>query len=184
MRNAAIARVYAEALLEMAREKGEMDAVLGDLQEIKADLSAAPDLLGWLASPELSMSHKQHLLERITEGARSPLTLRFLLVLVGKRRALVLPSVLEMVDRLRDEEMGRQRGRVVSARPMSEVERLRLEDVVSRAEGATVTLEAESDPSLIAGMVLHLEDKTVDGSLKTRLARLRERLLTAELRKE
>ena len=184
MRYAAIARVYAAALLELARDRGELPAVVEDLDALREALAAEVGLMRLLESPELGLEQKQRILERVTADAASILTLRFLLLLLRKHREPLLGSILEMFGRLRDEQEGRMRGRLISARDLDREEVGRVESALSRSPGREVHLETEADDDLLAGMVLHLADRTVDGSLKTRLRRLRDRLMTAEMGKE
>lgn len=184
MRHAAIARVYAAALLELAVERGEVAAVVADLETLEALWGESPEFRRLLESPELGVTQKQRALERLLAKADSPLTLRFLVALLRRHREPLLGSVLAMFRRLLDEREQRLRGRLVSARALDATERERTEAALSRRLGATVLLETATDEALLAGMVLHLADQTVDGSLRTRLGRLRDQLLTAPLGKE
>lgn len=184
MRYASIAKVYAAALLELAHEKGELAAVAADLLALEDLLRDSADFRRLLESPELGAAKKRRALEQVMAGAASPLTLSFLLVLLRRHREPLLGNVLEMFRRLVDEREGRLRGRLTSARELGDEEKSRIEGALSRATGATVLLDTETDEQLLAGMVMNLADQTVDGSLRTRLGRLRDRLMTAELGKE
>lgn len=184
MRHAAIARVYAAALLELAVEQDQVAAVVADLEGLATLAAESPDFRRLLESPELNAAQKQRALERILAEAASPLTLRFLLTLMRRHREPLLVSILMMFHQLLDEREHRLRGRLVSARVLSAPEKARIEASLSRRTGATVLLETETDEELLAGMVLQLADQTVDGSLRTRLGRMREQLLTAPLGKE
>ena len=184
MRHAAIARVYAAALLELAVERDQVAAVVADIASLDSLWAEQPDFRRLLEAPELSAEHKRHALERLLAEAESPLTLRFLITLVDRHREPLLDSVLAMFGHLLDEREHRLRGRLISARPLAAGEQGRIEATLSRSTGATVLLETTTDEHLLAGMVLHLADQTVDGSLRTRLGSLRDRLLTAPLGKE
>jgi F-type H+-transporting ATPase subunit delta len=184
VRYAAIARVYAAALLELAVEQDQVAAVLADLEGLEALWAESADFRRLLESPELGAAQKQRALERILAEAASPLILRFLLTLMRRHREPLLGNILAMFRRLLDEREQRLRGRLVSARALGPDEKARLEAALSRRTGATVLLETATDAHLLAGMVLHLADQTVDGSLRTRLGRLRAQLLTAPLGKE
>ncbi|MBN2170530.1 MAG: ATP synthase F1 subunit delta [Candidatus Krumholzibacteriota bacterium] len=184
MRHAAIARVYAAALLELARERGEPDALAADLRDLRAALADSPTLRGVLECPEVSGEAKDRILAAVAEGARTELTPRFLRLVVERHREPALLAILEMFEHLRDVEAGRLRGRLRTARPLAEEDRRRLEEALGRSTGREVRLSVETEPDLLAGLVLHLADRMVDGSLRSRLARLRDRLLTAELGRE
>jgi len=184
MRHAAIARIYAAALLELAAERGEADALAEDLGDLRAALAGSPTLRGVLECPEVAEDVKERILAGVAEGPRTELTPRFLRLIVERHREPALLSILEMFEHLRDVEAGRLRGRLRTARALPEEERRRLEEALGRSTGKEVHLSVETEPDLLAGLILHLEDRTVDGSLRSRLARLRSRLLAAELGRE
>ncbi len=118
MRYAAIARVYAAALLELAVEQDQVPAVVADLERLAALWAESPDFKRLLESPELSATQKRRALERILAEAASPLTLRFLLALMRRHREPLLGNILAMFHRLLDEREQRLRGRLVSARAL------------------------------------------------------------------
>jgi F-type H+-transporting ATPase subunit delta len=184
VRYASIARVYAAALLELAADKGELEAVSTDLLALRELWTESPDFRRLLESPELGSAQKRRALEKALADAASPITLRFLLVLLRRHREPLLGTILDMYRRLMDDREGRLRGRLTSASTLAAEELEQIEAALSRSTGAKVLLDAEIDEELLAGMVLSLADQTVDGSLKTRLGRLRDRLMTAELGKE
>ncbi len=184
MRYASISRVYAAALLELAVDKGELEAVSADLSDLRELWSESADFRRLLESPELGSAQKRRALEKALADAASPITLRFLLVLLHRHREPLLGNILEMFRRLMDDREGRLRGRLTSASALGAEELASIEAALSQSTGAKVLLDAETDEELLAGMVLNLADQTVDGSLRTRLGRLRDRLMTAELGKE
>ncbi len=184
MRYASIARVDAAALLELAEAKGELDAVKADVSSLAELWENSPEFRGLMESPELGVEQKQRALRKLLASADSKLTLPWLLTLLRRHRESLLANILEMFDRLVDLREGRLRGRISSAKGLSKGEQSDIEAALSKSTGAEVLLETETDESLLAGMVLTLADKTVDGSLRTRLGRLRDRLMTAEMGKE
>jgi F-type H+-transporting ATPase subunit delta len=184
VRHAAIGRVYASALLELAVEREQLAAVVADLRDLDELWATSPEFRRLLESPELSNEQKRKALERLLAEAASPLTLRFLFTLLRRHRESLLPTIMAMFRRLLDVRENRLRGELLSARPLDEGTLGRIESALSSATGSTVELKTGTDDQLLAGMVLHLADRTVDGSLRTRLGRLRDRLLTAELGKE
>ena len=123
MRHAAIARVYASALLELAVERDQLGAVVDDLRDLGELWDESPEFRRLLDSPELGEAQKRRALERLLAEAASPLTLRFLLTLLRRHREGLLPSILQMFRRLLDEREGRLRGELLSARPLDEATR-------------------------------------------------------------
>ncbi|MCP4547950.1 MAG: ATP synthase F1 subunit delta [bacterium] len=184
MRNAAIARVYATALLELGGERNQLEELTRDLDALREIAGEDIGFVKMLESPELGFDQKRRILEKVVASAETELTLRFLLLLVRKHREAALYSIIEMFHQLRDEKEGRLRGRLRAARGLESARVAELEAALSRSSKATVLLDVEQDEELMAGMVLHLADLTVDGSLKMRLSRMKDRLLSAEMGKE
>ncbi len=184
MRYASIARVYAAALMELATEKGELEAVKADVASLAELWAESPEFRGLMESPELGAEAKQKALSKLLATADSKLMLPWLLILLRRHRESLLGNILEMFSRLGDQRAGLLRGRIVGATEIDGTARERIEGALGKSTGAKVILETDTDRELLAGMVLTLADKTVDGSLRTRLGRLRDRLLTAEMGKE
>ena len=182
MRHYAISKVYATALLELSEDE-RLDAVIADLDSLRELLAASPELREVFLSPELGLAQKRAVMERIMADAED-LSRRFVLMLLRRRREAALEGIVDALHNLRDQREGRVRGRIASARPLSDEELKRLEQSLGEAEGKEVILAAETDEDLLAGLVLSFDDRTLDGSLRTRLRRMKNRLLAAELGKE
>ncbi|MDP6417897.1 MAG: ATP synthase F1 subunit delta [Candidatus Krumholzibacteria bacterium] len=184
MRNFAIAKVYATAVLELAREKGELAELLRDLEAFAALLEESSELQSAFYSPEASSAAKARILDQIFPDAESVLSLLFLKTLVRKNRESAFGDILSMIGRLRDEEEGILLGTLFSATELAEGELQGVESQLGEEHGKQVKLEHEVDGSLLSGMILRMESHTIDGSLKTRLRRMKNRLMAADLGKE
>jgi len=183
MRNFAIAKVYASALLDLGREKGQLEELSRSLAGFRDLLDANTELREVFLSPELGLAEKRGVLEKVTEG-EPELFRQFLLVLVSKRREAVYGDIVAVFEHLLDLAESRLRGVLASAHPLDDAQRVNIEKALSESTGKDVRLELELEKDLLAGMGLTLDDQTLDGSLKTRLRRLKDRLTTAELGKE
>ena len=170
--------------MEMAVERGELDAVKADVASLAKLWAESNDFRLLMESPELGADAKQRALRKLLATADSQLTLPWLLILLRRHREPLLGNILEMFSRLSDQREGLLRGHIVGATEISDEARRSIEEALGASTGARVILETDTDSELLAGMVLTLADKTVDGSLRTRLGRLRDRLLTVEMGKE
>ncbi len=183
MRNFAIAKVYASALLELAPDRDRLEKLTDSLLGFRDLLDASPELHQVFLSPELGFAEKRAVIEKITQG-ESELFRNFLLVLVRKHREPAYGDIVAVFEYLRDQAESRLRGNLISARPLDDAQREGIEKALSESTGKEVHLEVDVEEDLLAGMVLTLDDQTLDGSLKTRLRRMKDRLATAELGKE
>ena len=105
-----------------------------------------------------------------------PVEMNLLRLLRQKARLSLGPSIASYFRELWDEERGLERAVVRTAVPLDDAARQALAAQLARASGNQVELEAEVDPSLLGGAVIRIGDRLIDGSTRTRLRSLRERL--------
>jgi F-type H+-transporting ATPase subunit delta len=179
---------YAEALLNAAEKSGEVDSVLDELAQLRSlVLARHPDFRNLLASPLVSVSEKDRLLERTLEGRVLPLTLRFLRVLNRNGR---LNLVEEVIDETRAMALRRRNERFVlvrSSRPLDASQRQSLESGIARLAAAKPVVHYLVDDRLIGGFSIQMGDRLYDYSVKARLEQMRKRLIdakSAELRQK
>jgi F-type H+-transporting ATPase subunit delta len=168
-----LARVYARALLAVAEERGEADALQAELSELGRLLEREPDFADFLASPLVDVEVRRAALERLFRGVASDVLLDTLQVLNRKRRLGVLPALLYAYRA----ELRARRGlvdvEVRTAVPLSERLRGRLAAaLVHFTGGKQPDLQETVDPALLGGLVVQVEGQKLDGSLAARLREL------------
>jgi F-type H+-transporting ATPase subunit delta len=174
----AVGRRYAKALLELAREQGELDAVLRDVGAISDAWKESADLREIVRNPVLPRPALKSAMNGVLEklGA-TQLTRNTVGLLADKGRLPQLEEVLEYLEELAEAETGKVRVEVTSAKPLSEAYYGRLADKLQRVTDRQVVLVKKQDPSLIGGVVTRVGDQVFDGSLSNRLSELEETLL-------
>jgi F-type H+-transporting ATPase subunit delta len=118
------------------------------------------------------------MIEKTFGGRASPLFLNFLKVVAEHGRLDVLRDIRRMTHLLFDEMRHRVRIKVTTAAPLDEDLAARISETLRGILGQQPRLEQAVDPSLIGGLVLRVGDKIFDGSVATRLARVREQMIT------
>lgn len=175
MSTTAIARRYAKALYELAAEDGVVDAIADNL----ATLAQAVRETGTeaLQPGSLGAEVRVGLAEKIGSalGAESLLA-RFVRVLAEKDRLAELPAVNDWFVRIRDLAAGRVRAFVTVPAALSAADLERLTAVFSSLVGKRIVPELVIDDSLIAGVVVEVEGRVFDGSVRSSLQRLGERM--------
>jgi F-type H+-transporting ATPase subunit delta len=179
VRETAAARVYAETLLEVARAQGQVDTLAEEAQALRAVLRGTPELGRFLDSPRVERESKKAVLRDALSGRVSDMMVRFLEVVVDREREDLLETILAELETLIGELRNEQPIEVTSAVPLDEALRDRLRETFARATGRRIVLRERVDPGLMGGVVVQIGDTLVDGSLRTRLQNLRERLLRA-----
>ena len=169
-----LAERYAAALFDLADERRALDAVAGDLQELRAMLQASGDLVRLLRSPVLSRDDQGKAVAALAEHAGlTPLTRDFLGVVARNRRLYAVPAMIEQYLRRLAERRGEVTAEIIVAQPLDEARRTALDEQLRRAVGARVAVDVRVDPSLLGGMIVKVGSRMVDSSLSSRLQRLR-----------
>jgi F-type H+-transporting ATPase subunit delta len=102
---------------------------------------------------------------------------RFVLLLLDRRRITALPAIARAYRELEDQHIGRVRAQVVSAQALAAGDLDRVRQSLEKRTGKKVLIEASVDAALIGGVVARVGDLVLDGSVRTQLASLREKLL-------
>jgi F-type H+-transporting ATPase subunit delta len=168
---------YAGALFEAARERGELEEVLSDLEEFVAALHESEELRLFFYGGQVPERQKRRAIEGLTEGMKSQAT-NFLKVLVDNGREEILEEALGRYEQLVKEHLGRIEVGVTTAVELSQDQLDRLKERLGRVlEGREVILETNVDPELIGGAVFRFGGRMMDGSIRGRLESLREGML-------
>lgn len=168
-----LARRYASALYQSAVGAKEEDKVGADLAKAARALS---DKMAVFHHPRVSPADKKALLKGELGDSVSKAVLRFLELLVEKKRFGLLPAMAGDYARLCDEGRGIVHAAVRSAGPLGAVESKLLSEKLGAFLGKKVALDVKEDPELLAGVLVRVGDWVFDGSLKGKLRALGARL--------
>lgn len=165
---------YALALFDLAVERGELESVDGELQDLAGFIEENDRFSRLIASPLLSRDDRMAAVEALISAASpTDLTSNLLRVLARNGRLKFLPAVIDAFARLAAEERGEIVAEVTSAQTLTKAQLEALGKELGGEDGANVRFEISVDPDLIAGLVVRLGSKMMDGSLKTKLQNLR-----------
>lgn len=178
----AVASRYAHALVDAVTAPGaglDPRQVAGELHAFESMVNGSPELRVILLSPAVSISRKQSVIGRLAAAVPvSKLVRNFLFVLVDRRRSDLLGEIAAAFENALDERLGFVRAQVASAGPLSDRQRADLQAALSEVAGKQVRCEFNSDPSLIGGVVARIGSTVYDGSVRTQLQSLRQRLVS------
>lgn len=177
MNAAAVARRYALVLLETAEEQSFLPRVTRDVEGLRATFEASPELVAFLGNPLLAGEGHGRALEALFGDKVQPLTRDFLRLVATRRRGSLLPAILAGFIELAEERAGKVTARVRSAVPLDALQADRLRERLGAFTGRQVELEIEVDPAVGSGAVVQVGDTIIDGTVATRLERLRRRLI-------
>jgi F-type H+-transporting ATPase subunit delta len=177
-----LATSYASALYLAAKESGGTADKMDQLEKQMDALAQALEnkaLRNAFLGPIVSGAEKITLIEQLSQKAGfSKILTHFLVLLANRGRLSVFLPVCEAFSAVRLESEGGVSGRVVSAEPMSDVDVQGLAQAFGRKLGKKVAFRVFTDPTLLAGMKVTVNGTTYDGTLRSQLTQLRERLVT------
>jgi F-type H+-transporting ATPase subunit delta len=174
----AVAKSYAKALFELARERQQGEQVGGEIERAATVLTEDRTLGAMLGRPWISPANKRAVAWEIAQRLQlSPLARDFMALVAAQGRADHLGAIALAYRNLLDAEQGRVRARVRTAVPLTERDRAALGTRLSRALGGKqVLIDEVLDKNLLGGFVAEIGSLIADGSLNGQLSRLRERL--------
>jgi F-type H+-transporting ATPase subunit delta len=173
-----IARVYAEALFEAAKDKQELDEVREQLGQFADALDQNRELATFFFSPYFSSEEKRDAIRRAISGAR-PELVNFLELLAEKHRMPAIFRIRRELDRLWAQENRQLDVELTSAVELDPEVAKRVSDEISKQTDRTVELESTVDPDILGGLVLRVGNMVLDTSIRTRLERLRREIARA-----
>ena len=181
MAHDAVAARYAESLFAAAKAQRQLDETLEELVFLGRLLRGQPDLREFLFNPDVDAGDKVGVLERALKGGWSELVRAFVRMVLAMDRAEALPGIAEALQEAVDQDRGRLRVVVRSARALPEDTLARLRERLERRERKTVQLETEVDPALLGGLQVQLDHRLIDGSVRRQLDELKERLTSVRV---
>jgi len=184
VRSELIARNYAETLLDLADRNGgaaAMNQFAAALDEVAGLVQSDPRVRQFLETPRVPAAEKKRALRAALAGRAPELFLRFVSVLVDKRRQTLLPEIAAAFRGLVDERMGRVRVQVAISHLPDEALQAEIGNALALRLGRTVIPTFTVDPELLGGMVVQVGDEILDGSVRSSAARLRRAMMAAQL---
>lgn len=172
-----IARVYAQALFDSARQAGKLDAIKEQLDQFADALSGNRELQLFLFSPYFSSTEKKEGLAKAIDGA-DPEFVNFLELLCEKHRVPVLFRIRDRFDDLWAQENKRLEVTVTSAVELDPELVRRIGSEIESQTGQKVDLSSEVDAEIIGGLVLQVGNKILDASVRNRLEKLRKNVVS------
>jgi len=174
---AVVHRVYARALYDAAKEQGDVGAVQQELTDFVAAVHDVPELRAVLRNPQIDPRAKAAALEAITGGDHD-IVRNFLRLLVEKGRVAEVEEIARELERLIAAEQGQLTVELTTAQELSDDEAREIVDLIAKASGRKVEATRTVDPDLIGGIVLQAGSFRLDASVRGRLNRLRQELVS------
>lgn len=173
---------YAQALLNVAIERGLVDDVTESYDGVAAAVAGNGELRVFMQSPQVRTQEKKELIASVFASRVEPVLLHFIELLLDKGRIAHLGDIHEEYTTLVEIHRGMQRVRVITAVPLASDLEQQLTAKLASLTGKTIILDKKVDATVIGGVCVTLGDQIVDGTIATGLDRLRGALEKSPLR--
>ena len=167
---------YAAALFEVARAEDVLGRVGDELFRFSRAVEASPELRSALTDPGSAPEAKARVLDELLGGRVHPVTTRLLTLVVEGGLARDLTRVVDAFTAKAQAAGQAAVAEVRVAAPISEEQRTRLVEALTRSKGRPVDVKVIVDPSIMGGVVTTIGDEVIDGSVRRRLEQLRASL--------
>ena len=169
-----IAKEYGAALFMLAKESGNVDAVARSLSLAETMFEAHPDYRVLLSLPNVAREERVALIDKAFASSIEETVLSFLKLMCEEGYMLSFAAAKAEFDALLDNDRRVSHASVVSAVPLTDEQRRALITKLQALSGRTVAAEYTVDAGLIGGMIVELDGKVYDNSLKRQVSRIKE----------
>lgn len=174
-----VAKRYAPALLDVARESGDLEAVLADVNALSSLIASSPEFVAFLRDPLVPAEKSNRVIDALFEKKLSAVTLTFLRLLVRQDRLAVLPEILDRLATMLDAEQEILEVSLRTAVSFTEAQAETLKEKLQAKFGKTIRLSEEVDESLLGGFLIRTGDLIEDYSLLAKLTRFKQNIINA-----
>ena len=170
-----IATVYARALFEVAKERGDLDEVREQIGQFADALESERALQTFFFSPYFSTEEKKDGLHKAVDGATDAV-MNFLELLVEKHRMPAIFRIRRELDAMWRKENQMLPVQLTSAIPLDEQTVADLGRTIGERTGRKVDVTASVNPDILGGIVLRVGNSILDASIRNRLESLRKQV--------
>lgn len=176
-----VASRYAKSLLDLAVEKGQLEAVYADMLQVSEVAGGSREFVTFLNSPVIKTDKKIAVLKSIFDGKLNALTSGFLTIVAGKRRESIIPQMAaSFIDQYRAHK-NILTAVITSAQGLDAATRQKALDLVKTQLNGEIELVEKTDSKLIGGFILKIGDKQIDRSVSRQLSNLKKELTNKAL---
>ena len=167
---------YANAMFEVARAEGTLDEVEDELFRFARSFESNDDLRNALTDEQIPVERRQGIVEDLLGPNATPTTVQLVSMVVGTGRGRELPAIVDSLVQRASSAKDLEVAEVRSAVALTEDQQDRLKAALANATGKQLNLKVIVDPSVLGGLVATVGDTVIDGTVRSRIDQLKNRL--------
>lgn len=172
-----LAREYGEGLYELAVEEKQAEEMLGQLQVLDACFRDQPDFCRLLSNRALGVGERLGILDSALRGQVTPYLMNFLKLLCERGLLGEFSGCAAVFAEHYNRDNNITVATVTTGAPLSGEQRSRLIDKLKTMTGHGIALKEKVDASVMGGVLLEMDGKRWDNTVRNRLDAIR-RMLT------
>lgn len=171
-----LSRRYSKAFFELAQEQKQEEAIGQEIEQFLATYTNSP-LPTVLNNPAFGLESRKKILVEVAKSLQlSLVSVHFLSILLERDRLTYLSAIVSCYRRMLNAAKGRVEAKVVGASPLDGAMLERLRATLHVISGKEVVLHEETEPALLGGVLVELEGKIYDGSVRMQLEKMKQRI--------
>lgn len=163
-------------MFQIALEHDSLDVWVEDLQTM-ADLLEDREVAAFLDAPQVPEARKLETIQQLLGDSVSTLAANLLALLATKNMTLLMPGILEQFTVMVDSHRGIEWADVTTAVPLDDAQQNEVSQLLSGIAGSEVSLRTYVEPELIGGIVARLNDRVIDGSVRSKLRNMHRQVV-------
>ncbi|SMO67197.1 F0F1 ATP synthase subunit delta [Melghirimyces algeriensis] len=175
MSQSIIAKRYAKALFEVAKEHNLLDQVEQEWQAVHDVWVNHPELREWAIHPRVRSEEKKEVYDKLFSDL-SDLSRNLLHLLAERNRENVIEAIGAEYRSLVHDAKGIAEAEVITPRPLSKAKEKELISVFQKKIGKSLVIINRVDSDILGGVIVRIGDRLYDGSLVNKLKRFRNQM--------
>jgi F-type H+-transporting ATPase subunit delta len=168
---------YTKSIFALANEKGIIDTVKSDMENIFAIMNESEELMLVFQNPVLKPSNKQEVINQLFGKSFHPITLSFINLLIKNRREEYLHDISRNFLQKYRQMKGIETGTFTTAVTIKPETLEMIRVLIKKAMNVDVELNSSVDSKIMGGFVLRVGDTQYDASVQSNLNKIKRKLL-------
>lgn len=170
---------YAKALYQLAEEEKRQEAIRKDAEMLLSTVNQSKEFADFVENPLIKSSEKTSIISTLFKGKINDLTLRFLFLLIDNKRESYLKGICQYAIHLHKQTLGIQDAVFTTASEISSEHKKEIFDFITRKFKINIELQEKTDPDIIGGFILRIEDQQINASIHSQLMKIKRELINS-----